>query len=131
MRDLIIKLNKERGVSFIISSHLLDELGKIATRYGIINNGALVDEISSEELLDKCKKSLVIHSDNIAKAKEVLTKEKILDQYSESGNALTLFDHVEESAKINTLLVKAGINVSEIRINNSSIEDYFIERLGK
>lgn len=67
IRDLITKLNKEKGVTFLISSHLLDELGKIATRYGIINNGELVDEISAEELQERCKTCLIIEVDNIKK----------------------------------------------------------------
>ena len=60
IRDLILKLNKEKGVTFMISSHLLDELGKIATAYGIINDGKLVEEISAEELTSRCHDGLKI-----------------------------------------------------------------------
>ena len=58
IRDLILKLNKEKGITFLISSHLLDELGKIVTKYGIINNGEMIEEIDAEELREKCKQKL-------------------------------------------------------------------------
>ena len=54
IRDVILKLNKEKGITFLISSHLLDELSKIVTKYGILNNGVLVEEIGAKELHDKC-----------------------------------------------------------------------------
>ena len=131
IRDLIIKLNKEKNVTFIISSHLLDELGKIATRYGIINNGVLVNEISAEELNEKCQKALRIVTNDNKKAIAILKKEKYLDQYEEKNGALYLYSHLDKTAKINETLVKEGVEVSELLHINASIEDYFIERLGK
>lgn len=62
IRDIIVQLNKQ-GVTFLISSHLLDELGKIATNYGIVNNGQLVEEITAQKLQTKCRSSLVIATD--------------------------------------------------------------------
>ena len=69
IRDIIHKLNKEKGITFVVSSHLLDELGKIATRYGILSDGQLVDEISAYELQERCKTCLIIETDNLEKAK--------------------------------------------------------------
>ena len=60
IRDVIVKLNREKNITFLISSHLLDELSKIVTRYGILNNGVLLEEISAEELKEKCHNKLII-----------------------------------------------------------------------
>ena len=131
IRDLIIKLNKEKGVTFVISSHLLDELGKIATRYGIINEGKLIEEIDSEELEARCKNKLTVTVNNVKKAKEVLKKAKLLNEFDENGKSLTLYSDIEQSSKINELLVKNDVEVHELTFNRNGFEDYFIERLGK
>lgn len=131
IRDIIIKLNKERGVTFVISSHLLDELGKIATRYGILSDGQLVDEISSHELQERCKTCLIIEANDLAKAKEVLTSNNLLGSYVENEGRLFMYDHFEEPSLINELLVKNGLKVSSLSFSGNGFEDYFIERLGK
>ena len=58
IRELILKLNRERNITFVISSHILDELSKLATHYGFIDSGRIVREMSAEELEDACRKSL-------------------------------------------------------------------------
>ena len=131
IRDIIIELNEKRGVTFLISSHLLDELGKIATRYGIIHDGELIDEISADELKEKCKTCLIIETNDLAKTKEVLTKAKLLDNYSEEEGKLLIYSHLEEPYIFNEKLVKAGIHVNQLSFSNNGFENYFIERLGK
>ena len=131
IRDIIIKLNKERGVTFLISSHLLDELGKIATRYGILSDGQLVDEISADELQERCKTCLIIEADDLNKAQEVLNKANLLGNYVFSNNKLLMYDHFEKPYLINETLVKNGLKVNSISFSNNGFEDYFIERLGK
>lgn len=130
IRDLIVKLNQEKGVTFIISSHLLDELGKIATRYGIINNGKLVDEVEASVLMERCRKNLVIHVDDNEKAKAILQKNNLLKSYEEKPDGLVLFSDFEDSARINELLVQGGVKVSELSSGDGDFENYFIERLG-
>ena len=131
IRDIIHKLNKERGITFVISSHLLDELGKIATRYGILSDGELVDEITAHELQERCKTCLIIEVDNLEKAKEVLFKQKLLDNCVENEGKLLMYDHFENPSLINETLVKNGLKVSSLSFSNNGFEDYFIERLGK
>ncbi len=131
VRDTILKVNKERGVTFLISSHLLDELGKITTTYGIINDGNLVEEISSEELMKKCKQNLKICVSDVKKAKSILKNNGYLEDYQISGNNLTLYSNFDKASEINELLVNNGIKVSELTSSNDSFETYFIERIGK
>ena len=131
IRDLMLKLNQEKGVTLIISSHLLDELGKIATRYGIINAGELIEEISAEELQERCKTCLNIVTPDIKKAEEVLEKNGWLHNHKSTDEKISLYEHVENPSVINEALVKAGVRVNELSFSGSGFEDYFIERLGK
>lgn len=130
IRDTILKLNKERGVTFLISSHLLDELSKITTRYGIINNGILVDEIETNELEMKSRHSLTFKVSDIIKACDILKENNYLTNYDIKDDNIIMYDHLDEAALINKLLVTNDILVSEIKSNTTNLEDYFIERMG-
>ena len=130
IRDIILKLNKEKNITFLISSHLLDELSKIVTRYGIINNGELIEEIEAKELKDKCKKKIIIECDNPEKAKKILTKDIDEKLLIVKKNTLEIHSNKEDSSKINTKLVKEGISISAIYPNFDSLEEYFMKRIG-
>lgn len=131
VRDLLLKLNKEKNVTIMISSHLLDELAKITTKYGIINNGVLVEEIDAQKLMERCKNNIVISCDRLLEAKELLESELKLTNISIVNDKLHIVDEIESTVEINTLLVKNDFKVHEITINKNSFEDYFIERLGR
>ena len=131
IRDIIVKLNKEHGVTFIISSHLLDELGKIATYYGILNNGQLVEEVSAAELKERTKTCLIIESDDIDQTVVVLKEAGLLDNFLVKDGKLYIYSHLEEPYKFNEVLLKAGVHVNQLSFSNNGFEDYFIERLGK
>ena len=131
IRDTILKLNKERGVTFLISSHLLDELGKITTTYGIVNDGVLVEEVSAKELMNRCKQNLKINVSNVRKSEMILKNNGYLTEYQVKDNAIILYSNFDKAAEINGLLVGNGIKVSELTSNSADFEDYFIERNGK
>lgn len=131
VRNLLLKLNKEKNVTIMISSHLLDELAKITTKYGIINNGVLVEEIDAPKLMERCKNNIVISCDRLQEAKELLESELKLTNISIVNDKLHIVDEIESTDEINTLLVKNDFKVHEITINKNSFEDYFIERLGR
>lgn len=131
VRDLLLKLNKEKNITIMISSHLLDELAKITTKYGIINNGVLVEEIDAQKLMERCKNNIVISCDRLQEAKELLESELKLTNISIVNDKLHIVDEIESTDEINTLLVKNDFKVHEITINKNSFEDYFIERLGR
>lgn len=131
VRDVILRLNRELGITFLISSHLLDELAKVVTTYGIISHGALVEQIGAAELASHTAQRLNIRTSNDAKAAEL-----IKSRYPDLGEILVpeggicLGSHVGESAIINKLLVENGIFVGELIPSNRGLEDYFIERMG-
>ena len=130
IRDMILSLNREKGVTFLISSHLLDELGKIATTYGIINNGKLIDEVSAEEIARQCTHGIRVVVSDPEKASEILSAHGHTS-LSRKGNALLLGTDAGRSAEVNELLVTGGVSVSELTALNNDFEDYFIQRLGK
>lgn len=74
IRELILKLNRERGITVLISSHILDELSRIATWYGFIDNGHIVKEMSAEELELACKKKTIVTVSDITAFARVLDK---------------------------------------------------------
>ena len=131
IRDLLVKLNEERGVTILISSHILDELAKITTTYGIINDGSLIEEVSSEELEENCKRNLMIKVNDVEKATKILESNNLLGDFEVKENCIYLYSNFDKSALINSLLVKNNIEVSELTNNEIGLEEYFIERLGK
>ena len=131
IRDTILKLNKEKGVTFLISSHLLDELAKITTTYGIIADGKLVEEIDAKELMMKCENNITIHVSDVDKALHVLKDNNLLGRYTRNDNSIVLFEHLDQVKLINSTLVKNDIDITEITPSYNGFEDYFIERLGK
>ena len=72
IRDVILALNQKKGVTFLVSSHLLDELSKIVTTYGIIKDGVLIEQITAKELEGRCRHHLKLRVDNIPKAQALL-----------------------------------------------------------
>ncbi len=131
IRNVILKLNKEKGITFLISSHLLDELSKVVTKYGIINNGILVEEIEAQEIKDKCKNKLIIECNDTEKAKKII--EKIIKNDKDiivNKNKIEVHSHLDESANINKKLVDSGIMVDAIYPNYDSVEEYFMKRIG-
>lgn len=130
VRDTILRLNHERNITIIISSHILEELSKIATNYGIIHEGRLIKELTSEELAVECSKRIEIKLDHPELALPVLdrlgfTKYRTVDQ-----NTIQIFERLDESGAINMELAKQNIIVQSITVAGENIEDYFLNLTG-
>lgn len=130
VRDTILRLNHERNITIIISSHILEELSKIATNYGIIHEGRLIKELTSEELAEECSKRIEIKLDHPELALPVLdrlgfTKYRTVDQ-----NTIQIFERLDESGAINMELAKQNIIVQSITVAGENIEDYFLNLTG-
>ena len=119
-----------KGITFVISSHLLDELGKIATTYGILSNGILTEEISAEALNERCNAALNITVDDISAAISVLTAQFEGIKIESCGNQIKITSKIDDASAINEALVKGGVRVYEIRFVGIGAEDFFIERMG-
>ena len=127
VRDLIVKLSQQYGKTILISSHILEELSKVATRYGIIKKGVLVEELSSEELEAKCSKNLRIVVDNVEAASKLISDKFTTNFNVINGNTLIINYDVDAIGTINTALVKEDIVVSNLSVDSTEAEDYFIE----
>ena len=130
IRDVIVELN-HAGVTFVISSHLLDELGKIATNYGIVSGGVLIEEITTKELADKCRTSPKIVTDDSKKGAAVLQAWNPDINFEITENGLSLLSKIEDPSEINIALVNSGVRVYEMKNESIGFEDFFIERLGR
>lgn len=130
VRDMIIKLNKERNITFLISSHILEELSKICTRFGFLNKGFLVEEDTAEELYEKCRDYVVIKTETPEKACTVLDSLDIKNYKVVERNTIKVFERIEDTALMNTALVKFGIEVKEIHLEGASLEEYFLKITG-
>ncbi len=130
VRDVILKLNKEKGITFLISSHLLDELSRVVTKYGIIDNGCLLEEVSAKELTDRCKNKLIITTNDAKETKNIL--KEIIDEKDIiiKGEDIEILSHVKEGEKINKFLAEHKVYASKICPILDSLEDYFIDKIG-
>lgn len=131
IRDVILTLNQKKGVTFLVSSHLLDELSKIVTTYGIIKDGVLIEQITAKELDGRCRHHLKLNVDNIPKAQALLACITDPKAVKVQDGCIYLFDLLDKSDKVNRLLVRHGIKVSELSMQTASLEEYFLERMGK
>lgn len=128
VRDLILKLNKENNITVLISSHILGELAKIATRYGVICNGKLVDEFTPQELQSRVRKCLTVSVDNTELAGKIIEENLNTKNYEiKSDKLICLYDNIDESSKVNTLLVTNGVIVNSINTTGDDYEPYLIK----
>ena len=131
IRELLKKVNKEKDVTILISSHILGELSELATCYGIINNGKLVEEISVDELNKKCKKYIELIVDDVARASTILEKELSITDYEVlENNRIEIFSNLDSSGLINSTLSKKGVIVEKINLKGKNLEEYFMNKVG-
>lgn len=130
VREILLKLNKEKNITILISSHILEELSKLVTDFGIIVNGRLVQEISKDELMEKCHERMEIKTDNPDRAITVIEKMGIRNYKVINTDTLFIYERLEESGNINKELVMNDVDVKSILLNSESIEDYFLNVTG-
>ena len=128
MRELLVNINKSRNITMIISSHILGELSKLATRFGFIDKGVIINEISSDDLFNKVSKSVIIKTDDNVRALAILNGAYQNRVTSENGSIHVA--EVNNSSEIVKLLVKSDINVLQFREQENGLEDYFINLIG-
>lgn len=128
IRELIIKLNKERNITFMISSHILGELSKLATYYGFVDKGRIIKEISAAELEKACRRCLVIHVDSSERLAPALDSANveyklITDTEAEIYSEITI-------TRLNKVLSDNGITLVKISEKDEDLESYYINLLG-
>ncbi len=128
IRELIIKLNRERGITFLISSHILDELGRMATHYGFIDKGHIVRQMSSEELQKECRKSVRMKVSDTGKLAKLLDEKgivyKILGPDTAEVYAELVFSELAKDCE------KAGFSILTMEEHDESLEAFYLSLPG-
>lgn len=131
MRKLLKRLNEEQGITILISSHILGELSKLATRYGVINNGTLVEEFTAEELELKCRRYLEIKVSDGGAASFVLEDIfKTANYEALPENIIKIYDLLDMSGEICLELAKNSVKIYSIESKGDDLEEYFMKLMG-
>lgn len=129
VRQLLRSLCEKRKITIIISSHILDELSKVADRYGIIHHGKLLDEATNEELVARCQSYAYIRTDNVEKTSAVLASMGITN-FTYNQDHFEIRERVDEIGKISMALAKEDVETLEMRTEGQSLEDYYFRLTG-
>ena len=126
MRELIIRLNREMHMTIIVSSHILDELSKVATYYGFLDDGVMVKEISAEEMAKECRKAMRIKVESLEKAALALSlsgwEYSVVDD-----DTLDVYGEIKIKDVLDCLKDAGIIDVDK---RNENLEGYFISTVG-
>lgn len=128
IRELIKKLNKERNITILISSHILDELSRVATHYGFISNGKIVREMSAEEFEKECKHTIRLVTDDNGNLEKVLNKKKYNFKLIDK-TTVDIYGKVEITPLVLSLY-EEGISVLKLTESEENLENYFFNLLG-
>ena len=131
IRELLKKINKEKDMTILISSHILSELSELATTYGIISNGKLIEEITAKQLSEKCRQYIDLKVDDTARAVILLERELGVSDYEvlEDSN-IKVFSNLDNVGEVNSLLSRSGIIVESISVKGENLEEYFMNKVG-
>lgn len=128
IRELILRLNKEKGITFLISSHYLDELSKIATFYGIIDKGKIIKEIDKDELEQDFRTRTQINVSNLKECVKYL-EEKELTYKVISDNIIDIYEKINVSELV-IALSKRNCIVNDYQEKGESLENYYLNLIG-
>ena len=129
VRELILKLNRERGITFLISSHILSELSLVATKYGIISHGRLIKEITADELRAECKRTITLEVDNVTALGNLLAANLRAGDFTISEKGAYIYGNV----RLNVLLrhiIDTGIEIKSVVCKDGTIEEYYLSVIG-
>ena len=130
-RNILLQLNAARKTTILISSHILSELENLATHYGFIDHGVMVEQISAAALREKCRACLELRVSDAAQAALVLEQGLDTRDYEVlPNNTLRLYAHLDEPERVTRLLVEHGVALAGIESRGANLEDYFLNLIG-
>ncbi len=131
LRELLLELTREQGVTVFMSSHILAEVSRIANRIGIIHNGHLLQEFNTDELVRNRKRHLLLKVRDIEFAQRVLIAAGQSVEIQPGGTIELISEYaVEHPDEINSLLVNAGISPTQLLVEEEELEQYFLRLVG-
>ena len=128
MREILVDITQKYGCTVLISSHILGELEKIATHYGIIRQGKMIMELSAKEMDSRAQVFVSLKTKNINATKELL-KRKFADVRID-GEYIRVYD-IDDTEVIVDYLMKNEHVISEIKKNKIGLEEYYIELMSQ
>ena len=131
MRQIIHRLSKEKGMTIIVSSHILDELVKVADSFAIINKGKLLDEFTAEELNRRCSTYAYLKTSNNEIAQKVLNDFNITEYEILNEQTIKISSRIEDGSKIIEKLVKSEVAVYEFAFKQMTLEEYYLNSTGR
>lgn len=132
IRHMLQKLAFEEGVSILISSHILSELSELCTDFAMIKGGNLVDALSREELLQKCRNHIVIRTLDPSGAVAVLEKKLHVTEYRViHGEEIHLFEYVDDIPMISRTLCENGQIITKLCSEGENLEEYYLAKVGE
>ena len=130
-RNILLELNRQRETTILISSHILSELSNIATHYGFLDGGRMLEQVSAARLREKCRACLQLTVDDAARAALVLEQELGIRDYEVlPGNLLRLYDRLDRPQTVTAALMGAGVALIGAENKNANLEDYFLGLIG-
>ncbi|AGX02786.1 ABC-type multidrug transport system, ATPase component [Bacillus sp. NRRL B-14911] len=131
IRELLKKLNREYGITILISSHILSELHLLATHYGIIHKGELLEQLSAKELQEKCRQYLHIKVDDPSKAATIIESRLSAPDFEVMPDGtIKLFASVDAPGKVSKMLTDEGLIIEEFMPMGEDLETHFTNRIG-
>ncbi len=132
IREMLIDLSTNHGVTILISSHILDEISRFATRIGIIHQGELIEEISAPQLENLCEKNLLVKAENVTDTELILRKNNI--QYNLNNSGFFVIDDknlINHPDLLATRLVNEGCALTHLQVHEEDLESYFLRTIEK
>jgi len=131
LRELIKKLNREKGLTVLISSHILSELYQVATSFGIIHKGKLLEELTAKELDEKCRQHLRIKVDQPSKGAIVLEDTLSTTDFEVMPDGtMKLYHYLDDVRTVSRALTNNGLVIEHLSQNGDSLESYFTKLVG-
>lgn len=131
VRNLIKSLNKEYGMTILISSHILEELYNTATDFILIDKGRIIEELSEAELNEKCKQHVEIKTMDPQKAIMVLEQKLNTENFKVMpDNTIQLYDHLDDLETIAKVMSEQNVLVTGLTVTGDTLEDYFLNKIG-
>ncbi|OUN23778.1 bacitracin ABC transporter ATP-binding protein [Flavonifractor sp. An82] len=130
-RNLLLKLNQERQTTILISSHILPELANLATCYGFIDKGVMLEQITARALEEKCRACIEVQVGDASAAALVLEQQLGTRDYEVlPGGTLRLYSFLDQPQTVSRVLVEGGVALHSLESRGANLEDYFLSMIG-
>ena len=128
MREILVDIAEKHSTTILISSHILGELEKIATHYGIIRGGKMIQELTAEEMENRARIFISLKTKDMEGALKVLQQK--YDNVRHEGEYIRIYD-INDTESVVEFLIKKGHIINEIKKNKVGLEEYYIELMSK